>query len=594
MVDHGHDDHFESAGQCSSDDDDATDVDERHPDFLRDWPVHVGTKVHVLSQRAGGWLPGCVAEPVHPRRFTAEFKFEGKLCRKHLRPSSESFRIHCGEGLPGSGHFSCDEASRALGRFVTVRIGRHRKMYVEALGLTHQRVTAFVAAAPLREPCLIEYQGSFDDDVCLKVYAADARIPRDVYDQYTFIGFIHAMRRPRIGVHVPWTCAYHLGLEIHRDLNRQWLWKLKTDDPGKFEAVVSRCTPGGHQGRGDVEAERTPARADYLISFSTGNKEDNDRLLRRLSAQPVEGPHGHGPITFCTDRSLGLGVHTLRGHYEDLYIGKHGFAQPVAANGWFEEYCRAAAGTRFGLLVINLSREYFQSQACRNEFYAGAIPRGRKFAYEARTHRILEYFQWQEQLTDGPLELHAAAKNGHSRVAAILGHDAASARAFDALGRTPLHYAAKHGHSDIALLLLAARAEVNAPNNAGSTPLHFAAPGGFDPLIPLLLTAKAELEARNTERGTPLHLAAIFCKLATAMQLVRASADLHAQCRLGRTALHYAAEKGQEHIVTFLLRARAELGIRDRSGATPFDLAVEGGHDSTVAQLSASCARPGE
>ena len=51
-----------------------------------------------------------------------------------------------------------------------------------------------------------------------------------------------------------------------------------------------------------------------------------------------------------------------------LTVGKHGFAQPVSKDGWFEEYTKAAKRTRHGILLPSFNQAYLRSAACRREF----------------------------------------------------------------------------------------------------------------------------------------------------------------------------------------------------------------------------------
>ena len=152
-----------------------------------------------------------------------------------------------------------------------------------------------------------------------------------------------------------------MGLEIHRDLSKDLFSGMNAEGRKKHINKFMRQS-------GDVQCEASPERADYLLSFASGNKETNNPLLEHLKRTGCEGPHNGGrggPLRFCTDRSLGFANHF--DETEGIYLGKHRFGQPTAKGTWFEEYKEAALQTKFGILVLSFTKEYLESVACRKE-----------------------------------------------------------------------------------------------------------------------------------------------------------------------------------------------------------------------------------
>ena len=102
------------------------------------------------------------------------------------------------------------------------------------------------------------------------------------------------------------------------------------------------------------QAEAVASEADYMISECSMDKETNAKLLRKLSTKPTNGPHCSDgplkPIKFCTDQSLGFGVHFVDG--DELHT-----------RDWRKSYKNAANKTRLGILVLNPSEAYFESKA---------------------------------------------------------------------------------------------------------------------------------------------------------------------------------------------------------------------------------------
>jgi len=324
-----------------------------------------GAEVEVYSRTLQTWIPATLDCSDGTDQVYAEFQVDQTRFRKPLAVCScaDTSALHSGPSpeLNLSGNFTVTEAKRLLARHLTINGERLRPCSLREVRRDYQvgqPINSFVLARVLEVDSELMYDGPFDEDVLLKVYALDGSHPWDEFQTYVLCA---------IGV----KAGQHLGLVAHRNLNKDWLWPMRDQEPERYLSFLNRSTQGGYgpEGRNDVLGAAVAQQADYLISFCAADKEKNDALLRLLSSEPVEGPHctkqATRPITFCTDRSLGFG-----GHYDapaGLYLAKHGFAQPTAQRAWFNEYKEAGRNTAHGILVLNPSVGYLQSVACAQE-----------------------------------------------------------------------------------------------------------------------------------------------------------------------------------------------------------------------------------
>lgn len=589
--------------------------------------------VEIFSRTVGCWLPGHVVKPVRPGRITVEFELDGIPARKHVQPDSENLNMLvsslCRSDVEHDlgCNFSEMEAFSTLQEDVSISLNGQivsvvleSKSQADTLQLAKVRNNSFATVEPLHVDCEVAYHGSFDEDVLLKVYVLDECHPQDAYDQYTLRGYIHAMQMPRAAVQAQ--AGYFLGLVMHKNLNKDWLWKLKEEDPEKYQNFISRSIPGGYQkrgSRGDPLAKRVANDADYLISTSTGNKTENDELLRRLSIASIEGPHGNKPITFCTDRSLGFG-----GHFDTvswLYLSKHGFGQPIAQGAWFEEYRQAAKQTRHGILVLNPSREYFGSLACRMEAYQ--IPKERRFYYVRQIDCIMALASLQDDFAlaaavFGLGELSRVAGGGKlGRLRELLANGT-QVDAQDHEGATALMHAVENGHVDAVRMLLEMEADVNVPTPRGITALSVAMSRGDEEVVQMLLERRAaantscstgcsvlmaaaghghggvarmllecgaHANARNSSGCTALMVAAQEGRRELVQVLLEAGAEVDALAVDGSTALMLAARAGRGAVLWALLKGRAEVDVQRRDGATALHLGANEGYDEIVRTL---------
>eukprot|EP00928_Gymnodinium_smaydae_P003740 TRINITY_DN11322_c0_g1_i1.p1 TRINITY_DN11322_c0_g1~~TRINITY_DN11322_c0_g1_i1.p1 ORF type:complete len:825 (-),score=91.18 TRINITY_DN11322_c0_g1_i1:339-2774(-) len=154
----------------------------------------------------------------------------------------------------------------------------------------------------------------------------------------------------------------------------------------------------GWRNRCDIRAATRAEDSDFVISFASGNKEENDRRLWHLQRTGAKSSLWGGklkPVTFCTDRSLGTGAHfeddVYRGRTNPRYdyLGLPGVRNSEEVGNlpkWFEAYREAALRTTHGALILNFTPEYLRSKPCRWEF--GYIDLERMFVYIASLNMI--------------------------------------------------------------------------------------------------------------------------------------------------------------------------------------------------------------
>ena len=71
-----------------------------------------------------------------------------------------------------------------------------------------------------------------------------------------------------------------------------------------------------------------------------------------------------GPVTFCTDKSLGMGLHINEAQemrrWNPIFSDLDQPQQPGEYPPWFKHYKEAANETRHGLLILQLTDSYLQ------------------------------------------------------------------------------------------------------------------------------------------------------------------------------------------------------------------------------------------
>jgi len=372
--------------------------------------LQVGDMIQVFSQHADVWVEGVVVKIDDQNYAQVEYEIDNEVCRKILHVHSDHLKSSCCHDIhqsvileidpgmipvPPKGRRCCDEgklsqgcdyspteARSALGDFtITFQDGK-RGSALDLLDLAYVEENAFSCTwngGPLQGHFEIEYSPKIqipNDDVVLKVHARPSEDPNDKY-WYKEVGFLHTLLH-KLGEKVTFTppCdKYVLGLTIHKGLSKDLQDRMKANERDRIyiQRLIDRFKQSWAE-RGEARAEVHAENADFLISYTGENKALNDELLQWLTTNPILGPHSRRVPQvprYCTDRSLGFGVHFHDVEHGDmiaLSLGKHGFAQPVAGNGWWGEYKSAAMKTKHGMLVLNPSPEYFASIACQKEF----------------------------------------------------------------------------------------------------------------------------------------------------------------------------------------------------------------------------------
>jgi len=71
-----------------------------------------------------------------------------------------------------------------------------------------------------------------------------------------------------------------------------------------------------------------------------------------------------GPVTFCTDKSLGMGLHINEAQemkrWNPFFSDLDQPRQPGEYPPWFKHYKEAADETRHGLLILQLTDSYLK------------------------------------------------------------------------------------------------------------------------------------------------------------------------------------------------------------------------------------------
>lgn len=192
----------------------------------------------------------------------------------------------------------------------------------------------------------------------------------------------------------------------------------------------------------------------------------------------------------------------------------------------------------------------------------------------------------------GETPLSCAARNGHTRVVALLIGKGADVNVRDALGRSPLYHAAGAGATKVMQLLLSNGAHVNA-EPAGDTPLYAATAGGRVDAARLLLSSGANANVHRDTSDTPLHMAAWAGHSDLARLLLSEGARVNVKTgRDQETPLHYAAATGQTEVAQLLLAAGANVNAKSEWGDTPLHVAAQESQAKIARLLVARGANP--
>ena len=168
---------------------------------------------------------------------------------------------------------------------------------------------------------------------------------------------------------------------------------LSRDDAAAHEQLLlaRKWQPvGWKDGRTEAQGETQAKDADFLISFASPDSGPNNKILHQLKqgvlfdgktgrSKQVTSMHAfecfcayfllstaslQGPVRFCTDRSLGMGVHVVPGkasqRWDPKYSNLDDPRQPGDFPNWFKHYKEAAEGTKHGILILQLTESYFK------------------------------------------------------------------------------------------------------------------------------------------------------------------------------------------------------------------------------------------
>jgi ankyrin repeat protein len=136
-------------------------------------------------------------------------------------------------------------------------------------------------------------------------------------------------------------------------------------------------------------------------------------------------------------------------------------------------------------------------------------------------------------------------------------------------GFAPIHAAAREGHVDILALLLEHGADVDSRNVYNQTPLSWAAACGEVGVGQYLLGRGADINGRNNYHATPLCLAARDGHVEFVRMLLERGARIDVPDYRGRTPLHLAVELGNIEIARLLLEHAVDANALDDSDKTP-------------------------
>ncbi|CAE7767725.1 unnamed protein product [Symbiodinium sp. CCMP2456] len=170
-------------------------------------------------------------------------------------------------------------------------------------------------------------------------------------------------------------------------LTRQW-------KPIDFEA---------HQARGEPEGKKVASEADFLVSFVTPSSPTNNLILNQLG-QGVHFKKEFRGVSFCHDGSLGmeecLVTGLCQGRWDAAFCGVPAQSpREFPSQAWVLRYKEAATQTRQGILLLQLTSDYFLSKACGWAFaFLRKVELVHVFLFGVEGPQIL---RWQE-LVESP------------------------------------------------------------------------------------------------------------------------------------------------------------------------------------------------
>lgn len=399
---------------------------------------------------------------------------------------------------------------------------------------------ALCTDAALHCDCEVEYTGPDDEDVVVKIYKG--AYP-DHLHSFEYVGHIHAMQAEKRVVQLSAAgSSYFLGIEFLQGLNKE---RSKADHRQRVPLLS------------EFQGNSRPHQSDFLIVFCSRDTGRNTSWIRHLrSMGPRSGPweEEERTISFCTDISLGIGQHFTVGI--DLNLGKHGFGLPQVAEGdeaWFQEFSAHARLVRYGVLLVNVSPNFFRSRAVDQEL--SGIDDERRYVYLHVEDRIVPARQYRQMLEEAihPI-ITASLKADNDQIVNALRDDVEFATiAVDRYGHSSLAISAMKGMDEAAGEIIHHGANVELKNYVGATPLHVAAGHGQLEVAKVLLESDARVNVRDDHLGyTPLHEAAHVGHSALVSLLMDAGANHLQKDKRGKRATDIAMEQGHVAIVNLI------------------------------------------
>ncbi|XP_076547719.1 uncharacterized protein LOC117610162 [Osmia lignaria lignaria] len=158
--------------------------------------------------------------------------------------------------------------------------------------------------------------------------------------------------------------------------------------------------------------------------------------------------------------------------------------------------------------------------------------------------------------------------------AALLLSKGANVNAKTKDGVTTLHAAIKNGCTKVVEALLEYNADVNYIVEGDMTLLHLSAQKGNELISKMLLNKGADVNATRKGRITALHIAAKNGHSQIVEILLEFGAEVDFRDEYGKTALHIASEEGYAQIINALLEYGSDINIISKGGHTPLEYAM--------------------
>lgn len=382
-----------------------------------------------------------------------------------------------------------------------------------------------------------------------------------------------------------------------------------------------------------------------LYTASTKNNIEDVKLLLDRSANPnISNDYNHTPLHVAiakgyTEIAMLLLEHKADFDFQDVDKKTPLFLSAENKNGVIKDFTSTKNNS------VNVRRQYNSSllyTACKrgdfdevknillqgnidvnhnkNEFLQTALYIASKKGQRSVVSLLFDH-QCDANIsnTNNDRPLHAAALNGHTKIAEILlKHNTNDLNNNDnTCKKSPLYLASEHGHTEIVSLLIKYECDTNLTNECNQSALFVASSNNHKEVVKLLLENRADPYIYNSHAqtslhaalcnghthilnllleygvdpnyapfctSTPLYLAAADGKTNTIKLLLDYRADPNIVNKNNETSLHVAATRGDIDILKLLLTNSANPDLRDNHGKTALHIATEKG-DSTMITL---------